>query len=206
MTGMLITVLPMLGDYFTNQLLSGRTDTSMIGNVIQGQLNAAVRGAGRVPIAHRAARPGRADDLLRGSRPTGPRRRRHDAQQSPEGRPETGNEVPPDRASSAIRGGIRGSSRASPGCTWSGRSRRSPSRCCSHSTTASRRRRYQGLSWRWYWGDKVNSIWHNPQLHSAIFETLKLSAYTTLIAVPVGVAFALGINRWRGVLRRASTS
>ena len=59
---------------------------------------------------------------------------------------------------------------------------------------------YQGLSWRWYWGDKVNSIWHNPQLHSAMFETLKLSAYTTLIAVPIGVAFALGINRWRGVL------
>ncbi|HUD79906.1 MAG TPA: ABC transporter permease [Streptosporangiaceae bacterium] len=59
---------------------------------------------------------------------------------------------------------------------------------------------YQGLSWRWYWGDKVNSIWHNPQLHAAMFETLKLSAYTTLIAVPIGVAFALGINRWRGVL------
>jgi spermidine/putrescine transport system permease protein len=59
---------------------------------------------------------------------------------------------------------------------------------------------YQGLSWRWYWGDKVNSIWHNPQLHSAMFETLKLSCWTTLIAVPIGVAFALGINRWRGVL------
>ncbi len=56
---------------------------------------------------------------------------------------------------------------------------------------------YQGLSWRWYWGDKVNSIWYNPQLHSAMFETLKLSAYTTLIAVPIGVGFALGINRWQ---------
>jgi spermidine/putrescine transport system permease protein len=59
---------------------------------------------------------------------------------------------------------------------------------------------YQGLTWRWYWGDKVNSIWHNPALHSAMFETLRLSAYTTLIAVPIGVAFALGINRWRGYL------
>ncbi len=59
---------------------------------------------------------------------------------------------------------------------------------------------YQGLTWRWYWGDKVNSIWHNPALHSAMFETLKLSALTTLIAVPIGVAFALGINRWRGFL------
>jgi len=39
MTAMLITVLPMLGDYFTNQLLSGATNTSMIGNVIDQQLS-----------------------------------------------------------------------------------------------------------------------------------------------------------------------
>ncbi len=38
LTGMLITVLPMLGDYYTNQLLSGAASTSMIGNLIQGQL------------------------------------------------------------------------------------------------------------------------------------------------------------------------
>src|SRR6516165_12328022 len=40
LTGMLITVLPMLGDYFTNQLLSGTTGTTMFGNVIDDQLNA----------------------------------------------------------------------------------------------------------------------------------------------------------------------
>ena len=39
MTAMLITVLPMLGDYFTNQLMSGATNTSMIGNVINQQLS-----------------------------------------------------------------------------------------------------------------------------------------------------------------------
>jgi ABC-type spermidine/putrescine transport system permease subunit I len=38
LTAMLITVLPMIGDYFTNQLLSGAASTSMIGNLIQGQL------------------------------------------------------------------------------------------------------------------------------------------------------------------------
>jgi spermidine/putrescine transport system permease protein len=59
---------------------------------------------------------------------------------------------------------------------------------------------YQGLTWRWYWGDPVNSVFHNPQLQSAVFTTLKLSAFTTLIAVPIGVAFALGINRWRSKL------
>ena len=38
LTAMLITVLPMVGDYYTNQLLSGAASTSMIGNLIQGQL------------------------------------------------------------------------------------------------------------------------------------------------------------------------
>jgi spermidine/putrescine transport system permease protein len=59
---------------------------------------------------------------------------------------------------------------------------------------------YQGVSFRWYWGDPVNSVFHNPQLQSAVFTTLKLSGLTTLIAVPLGVAFALGINRWRSKL------
>jgi ABC-type spermidine/putrescine transport system permease subunit I len=38
-TGAFVTVLPMLGDYFTNQLLSGTPSTTMIGNVIEGQLS-----------------------------------------------------------------------------------------------------------------------------------------------------------------------
>jgi len=40
LTGLLITVLPMLGDYFTNTLLSGTRSTAMIGNVIDQQLYA----------------------------------------------------------------------------------------------------------------------------------------------------------------------
>jgi spermidine/putrescine transport system permease protein len=38
LAGLLITVLPMLGDYYTNQMLSGSASTSMAGNVIDGQL------------------------------------------------------------------------------------------------------------------------------------------------------------------------
>jgi spermidine/putrescine transport system permease protein len=38
LTGLLISVLPMLGDYYTNQMLSGAASTSMLGNVINGQL------------------------------------------------------------------------------------------------------------------------------------------------------------------------
>ena len=58
---------------------------------------------------------------------------------------------------------------------------------------------WQGFSWRWYFTDPVNSVLHNPQLHAAVLQTIRLSFFTTLIAVPLGVAFALGINRWRGV-------
>jgi spermidine/putrescine transport system permease protein len=41
LAGMFITVLPMVGDYFTNQLLSATRSTTMIGNVIEGQLDTA---------------------------------------------------------------------------------------------------------------------------------------------------------------------
>jgi spermidine/putrescine transport system permease protein len=58
---------------------------------------------------------------------------------------------------------------------------------------------WQGFSWRWYFKDPVNSVLHNPQLHAAVIQTVRLSVLTTIIAVPLGVAFALGINRWRGV-------
>jgi spermidine/putrescine transport system permease protein len=58
---------------------------------------------------------------------------------------------------------------------------------------------WQGFSWRWYFSDPVNSVLHDPVLHESVVQTLRLSIYTTVIAVPLGVAFALGINRWRGV-------
>ena len=55
MTGMLITVLPMIGDYYTNQLMSGAANTSMIGNVIQTSWHARAPGTGRGPLPDRAA-------------------------------------------------------------------------------------------------------------------------------------------------------
>jgi spermidine/putrescine transport system permease protein len=58
---------------------------------------------------------------------------------------------------------------------------------------------WQGFSWRWYFTDPVNSVAHSNVLQLAILQTLKLSAYTTLIAIPLGVLFALGIHRWRSI-------
>ena len=56
---------------------------------------------------------------------------------------------------------------------------------------------WQGFSTRWYCCDPINSVFRNPQLQEAVFQTIRLSVWTTLIAVPLGVAFAIGINRWR---------
>jgi spermidine/putrescine transport system permease protein len=57
---------------------------------------------------------------------------------------------------------------------------------------------WQGFSFRWYWGDPGLSVWHDPSLRSALVQSLKLASLTMVIAVPLGVAFAIGLDRWRG--------
>jgi spermidine/putrescine transport system permease protein len=56
---------------------------------------------------------------------------------------------------------------------------------------------WQGFSTRWYVGD-VNSVWNDPELRSALMQSLKLSLLVVAIAVPLGVGFALALDRWRG--------
>jgi spermidine/putrescine transport system permease protein len=55
----------------------------------------------------------------------------------------------------------------------------------------------QGLGLNWWWRDP-DSLFRDPELQSAMFQSLRLSILTMLIAVPMGVAFALGLDRWRG--------
>jgi spermidine/putrescine transport system permease protein len=61
---------------------------------------------------------------------------------------------------------------------------------------------FQGFSLQWWngtpQGDALGSLFRNPSLHAAIFQTLRLSILAMLIAVPLGVAFAIGIDRWHG--------
>jgi spermidine/putrescine transport system permease protein len=45
LAGMVIVTLPMFGDYFTNNLLSGAPNTSMIGNIIDGSIGTPGQGA-----------------------------------------------------------------------------------------------------------------------------------------------------------------
>jgi len=62
------------------------------------------------------------------------------------------------------------------------------------------RTNWQGFSFRWYWTDQTRSVWHDANLHTALLQTLKLGVIATVICVPLGVLFAIGIDRWRGRL------
>ncbi len=57
---------------------------------------------------------------------------------------------------------------------------------------------WQGFSMRWYYGDPLRSVWHDASLHQALTHTLLLGVVATAITVPLGVAMALGLDRWRG--------
>jgi spermidine/putrescine transport system permease protein len=59
---------------------------------------------------------------------------------------------------------------------------------------------WSGFSFRWYWGDTQRSVWHDASLHTALTHTLVLGVVATIVTVPLGVAFALGVDRWRGRL------
>jgi len=61
----------------------------------------------------------------------------------------------------------------------------------------------QGWSNRWYWGDPDLSVWHDPDLKHALFQSLQLAGIAILVTVPLGVALAIGLTRWRG---RAATA
>ncbi|HET6876479.1 MAG TPA: ABC transporter permease [Jatrophihabitans sp.] len=61
---------------------------------------------------------------------------------------------------------------------------------------------WQGFSTQWWWGhpktDPTGALFVSPELHAALVQSLRLSFLTMFIAVPIGVAFAIGISRWRG--------
>jgi spermidine/putrescine transport system permease protein len=56
---------------------------------------------------------------------------------------------------------------------------------------------WQGFSTRWYCCG-ISSMWVDAELRSALVQSLKLASLVTVIAVPLGVAFALSLHRWRG--------
>jgi spermidine/putrescine transport system permease protein len=57
---------------------------------------------------------------------------------------------------------------------------------------------WEGFSLRWFWTDQNLSVFHDPDLQSALKHTLLLAVICVAIAVPLGVTLALGLQRWRG--------
>jgi len=51
---------------------------------------------------------------------------------------------------------------------------------------------------RWYWGDPVYSVWHDPALQGALLQSLELAFLSMLIATPLGFMLAIGLGRSRG--------
>ena len=57
---------------------------------------------------------------------------------------------------------------------------------------------WQGFSFRWFWTDPNLSVLHDPNLQSALKHTLVLAVISVVIATPLGVTLAMGLQRWRG--------
>ena len=66
---------------------------------------------------------------------------------------------------------------------------------------------WQGFATYWYVGTPPGegvALFDRPELRAAITQTLLLAILTVLISTPLGVAFAIGIDRWKGRPARAS--
>jgi spermidine/putrescine transport system permease protein len=63
---------------------------------------------------------------------------------------------------------------------------------------------FQTMSFRWYWGDPAQSVWHDASLQTALGNTLRLAGLCMLVATPLGVAMAIGLQRWRGRVSNAA--
>ncbi|MEP7059358.1 MAG: ABC transporter permease [Actinomycetota bacterium] len=61
---------------------------------------------------------------------------------------------------------------------------------------------FQSFSLQWWngapQGDAQGSLFTSPDLHAALIQTIRLSVLAMVIAVPLGVSFAIGLDRWRG--------
>ena len=59
---------------------------------------------------------------------------------------------------------------------------------------------WQGSSFQWWVGNKLDqsSLRYDSALRASIGQSLRLAVVTMVIAVPLGVLFAIGLDRWRG--------
>jgi spermidine/putrescine transport system permease protein len=65
---------------------------------------------------------------------------------------------------------------------------------------------FQSISLRWYIGDPAKSVWHDESLVQPLRNSIKLAVLSMLITTPIGVTMAIGLQRWRGRLSKASNA
>ena len=59
---------------------------------------------------------------------------------------------------------------------------------------------WQGFSLRWYTWDPTGSVLNDESIRNAVSHTVLLAVLATIVTVPIGVLFALALDRWRGRL------
>jgi spermidine/putrescine transport system permease protein len=62
---------------------------------------------------------------------------------------------------------------------------------------------WQGFSTRW-WAGTPESLFGNEDLRRAMWNSIVLAAVTIVVAVPLGVALAIGLSRWRSRATRGA--
>ncbi len=208
LAGSALVVLPMFGDYYTNDLISASPHTNMIGNEInlfvqggsQKNLGAALVlvlmlimavGMGVLPGTDR---PRHATTGGRMSVATTP----------PKAPPQPIAPEPVQRRRSLIPAPLRnpwGQPRFLVAVTWTYVAWALVPVVIAilFSFNAGRSRSvWQGFSIKWWWGDPNQSVFHYAPYTQALLHSLLLAGLDMLIATPLGVLLALGLARWRG--------
>ena len=57
---------------------------------------------------------------------------------------------------------------------------------------------WKGFSFRWWFGDKYASVFHDDSMRQAIVNSLVLATTTMIIVTPLGIALAIGSHRLKG--------
>jgi ABC-type spermidine/putrescine transport system permease subunit I len=188
LAGIALVSLPMLGDFYTTNLLSGSPSTGMIGNQIDFYINqsrsSGSRGAAITLLLVAFTAVFMVYYLLRSGTA-----KRHGSAQTIERAPSEGS-----------------GSRILRWWTWGyilwmlipvGLA-------VAFSFNAGRSRSvWQGGSLQWYLADQ--SVFKDDALRSALGQTLRLAALTTLITVPLGLGLAMGLTRWSRWKRSVSS-
>jgi spermidine/putrescine transport system permease protein len=188
LAGIALLSLPMLGDFYTTNLLSGSPSTSMIGNQIDFYINqsqtSGSRGAAITLLLVAFTAIFMLYYLLRSGSAS-----RHGPTQSIERPPSEGS------GGRVLRWWTWGY------ILWM---LLPVVLAVAFSFNAGRSRSvWQGASLRWYASNA--SVFKDDTLRSALGQTLRLAALTTVITVPLGLGLAMGLTRWTRWKRSASS-